>query len=79
MNSYTIYFIIFACLAYLICTDESIAKAVFFLSKLARFEYEKLKWWLFNSPDNLIVRWSIRRRSNQLAKELMKQLEDERK
>ena len=79
MNSYTIYFIIFACLAYLIVSDESVAKAVFFLSRLARFEYEKLKWWLIMNPKSPWGRYTLYRRSNQLAKELMKQLEDERK
>ena len=79
MNSYTIYFIIFACIAYLIVTDESVAKAVFFLSKLARFEYEKLKWWLIMNPKSPWGRYTLHRRSNQLAKELMKQLEDKEK
>ena len=73
MNSYTIYFIIFACIAYLIVTDASIAKLVVFLSKLARFEYEKVKWWIFNSPQNPIVRYQMHRRSMKLAEELMKE------
>lgn len=73
MNSYTIYFIIFACIAYLICTDESVAKAVVFLSKLARFEYEKVKWWLLHNPRSLWGRYSIHRRSMKLAEELMKE------
>jgi hypothetical protein len=79
MSSYTVYFIIFACLACLIVTDESVAKAVVFLSQLARFEYEKLKWWLIMNPKSPWGRYSIHRRSNQLAKELMKELEDKTK
>ena len=73
MNSYTIYFIIFACIAYLIATDESIAKLVVFLSKLARFEYEKVKWWLIMNPKSPWGRYSIHRRSMKLAEELMKE------
>lgn len=79
MSSYTIYFIIFACVAYLIVTDESVAKAVVFISKLARFEYEKLKWWLIMNPKSPWGRYTLHRRSHQLAKELMKVLEDKEK
>lgn len=79
MSSYTVYFIIFACLSYLIVTDESIAKTVTFLSHLVRFEYEKLKWWLLMNPKSPWGRYSIHRRSHQLAKELMKELEEKQK
>lgn len=79
MSSYTIYFIIFACIAYLIATDESVAKAVVFLSQLARFEYEKVKWWLIMNPKSPWGRYSIHRRSHRLAKELMKELEERQK
>ena len=79
MSSYTIYFIIFACIGYLIATDESVAKAVVFLSQLARFEYEKLKWWLIMNPKSLWGRYTLHRRSHQLAKELMKELEERQK
>ena len=77
MSSYTIYFIIFACIAYLIVTDSSIAKLVDFLSKIARFEYEKVKWILLNSPRNPIVRYQMYRRSMKLAEELMKEYNKE--
>ena len=76
MNSTYIYFIIFFCIAYLIVTDQSVAKAFYMLTQLARVQYERTKWWILHSPDNFIVRWLIHRRSMKMAKELMKKFED---
>ena len=71
-----IYFVIFFCIAYLIVTDQSVARAFYMLTQLARVEYEKVKWWILHSPDNLIVRWLIHKRSMKMAKELMKEFEE---
>lgn len=79
MNSVYIYLIIFGCIAYLIVTDESVAALVNYSSRLLRFQYEKVKWLVVHSPDNLIVRWLIHRRSMKIAKELLKELEDKNK
>lgn len=74
MSYYYFWFIIFSIFAYLIITDNSIAYSFFLISKIVKFKYEKIKWWIFNSPDNFIVRWSIHRRSMRIAKELQKEL-----
>ena len=79
MSSTYIYFIIFFCVAYLIVTDQSVARAFYMLTQLARVQYEKTKWWILHSPDNLIVRWLIHRRSMKMAKELMKEFEETNK
>lgn len=79
MSALYIYFIIFFCIAYLILTDQSVARGFYMLTQLARVEYEKVKWWIQHSPDNLIVRWLIHRRSMKMAKELMKEFEDKNK
>ena len=79
MSSSYIYFIIFFCIAYLIVTDQSVARGFYMLTQLARVEYEKVKWWIMHSPDNLIVRWLIHRRSMKMAKELMKEFEETNK
>ena len=79
MSSTYIYFIIFFCIAYLIVTDQSVARAFYMLTQLARVQYEKTKWWIVHSPDNLIVRWLIHRRSMKMAKELMKEFEETNK
>lgn len=74
MTSTYIYFIIFFCIAYLIVTDQSVARAFYMLTQLAQVQYEKTKWWILHNPANPIVKYLIWRRSNQLARELMKEL-----
>jgi hypothetical protein len=49
------------------------------LTQLARVQYEKVKWWVQNSPANPIVRYFIWRRSMRLAKELMEELAEKNK
>lgn len=75
MNSYYIYFIIFTCIAYLIVTDESIAKLFVILIALLRVKYERVKWWLIYSPTNPIVKYMMWRRSWKIAKELQKEFD----
>ena len=79
MSASYVYFIIFFCIGYLIVTDSSVARGFYMLTQLARVQYEKTKWWILHSPDNLIVRWLIHRRSMKMAKELMKEFEETNK
>jgi len=79
MNTYTIWFILFAFAAYFIVTDESVAKAVFFVSQLIKNKFEVMKWWVMNNPKLPWVRYSMHRRSMKLAEELMKELESKNK
>ena len=79
MNPTYIYLTIFFCIAYLIVTDQSVARGFYMLTQLARVQYEKVKWWVANSPSNIFVRWLIHRRSMKLAKELMKEFEEKNK
>ena len=70
MTSYYFWFGIFMFVGYLIATDSSVAYAVVIVSKLIKFQYEKTKWWLFNNPRNIIVKWLMWRRALRIAKEL---------
>ena len=76
MNSTYIYFIIFFCIAYLIVTDQSVARAFYMLTQLAKVEYEKVKWWILHNPANPIVKYLIWRKSIKMAEELMKEFEN---
>lgn len=76
MNASSIYFIIFFCIAYLIITDQSVARAFYMLTQLARVQYEKTKWWILHNPANPVVKYLIWRRSMKLAKELMDELKN---
>ena len=77
--SYYISFLIFAVVAYLIVTDNSVAAAFYYVVKLIKFEYEKRKWMILNDPRNPIVKYLIWRRSYKLAKELSRELESNAK
>jgi hypothetical protein len=79
MNPYYVWFIIFACLGYLIITDLSIAKLVVYLSGLLRFQYEKVKFWLWMNPKTPWARFMMWRRAYKLAKELREELESKSK
>jgi hypothetical protein len=76
MNPYYIWFIIFFCIGYLIVTDNSIARLFILLTRLAEVEYRKVKWWVLHNPSNIFVRWLIHRRSMKMAKELMREFEE---
>ena len=67
------YFIIFFCIAYLIITDQSVSRAFYMLTQLARVQYEKTKWWILHNPANPVVKYLISRRSMKLAKEFEKE------
>jgi predicted transcriptional regulator len=79
MNTLYIYLLIFACIAYLIITDESIARAVTLLSQIIKFQFDKTKWIIMNDPRNPIVKYFMWKRAYKLAEELQKELEDKSK
>ena len=79
MSSTYIYFVIFFCISYLIVTDQSVARGFYLLTQIVRVQYEKTKWWILHSPDNIIVKWLIHRKSMKMAKELMKEFEETNK
>lgn len=79
MTAQYIYLVIFGCAAYLIVTDESVAKAVYFVSKIVQNKFVIFRWWLVNNPKTPWARYLMWKRSNQLAKELMDELKSKNK
>ena len=79
MSASYIYFIIFFCIAYLILTDQSVARGFYMITQLVRVQYEKTKWWIFHNPANPIVKYLMWRRAYKLAKELQQELESRNK
>jgi hypothetical protein len=79
MTAQYVYLIIFACIAYLIATDESIAKAFYYVTKMLQNKFQVFRWWLVNNPRTPWARYFMWRRSNQLAKELMNELKSKNK
>ena len=76
MSSYTFWLIIFAFVLYFIATDQSVARAFYMLTQLARVQYEKTKWWILYNPANPIVKYFMWRKSVKMAEELMRELEE---
>ena len=67
---------LFLIVGYFVVTDNSLATFLVLTQKRIELEYEKLKWRIMQSPDNLIVKYMIWRRSIKLAKELRKELDE---
>ena len=76
MNITYIYLIIFGCIAYLIVTDESIAKAIVFIAEIVKNKFLIFKWWFIHNPKTPWARYSMYRNSMKMAEELMKEFED---
>ena len=77
MTSYYIWLTIFAVVMYFIVTDERVAAAFYYVTKLAKYNFQKMKWWwLKNNPRNPVVKYLMWRRSIKLAKELMDELKN---
>ena len=76
MTTQYVYLIIFFCLGYLIVTDESVAKAVVFVSKIIKNKFDIFKWWFIHNPKTPWARYSMHRRSMKLAEELMREFEN---
>ena len=76
MTSYYIWLTVFAVVMYFIVTDESIAAAFYYITKLVKSNYEKQKWWLLHNPRNPVVKYLMWRRSMKLAKELQKYFDE---
>lgn len=75
MEYYYFWFFIFALLAYFIVTDDSVAKAFYYVIELVKFKYRKTKWWFLHNPANPVVKYFMWRRAMKLAKELAKEFD----
>ena len=71
MDSHYILFALFAVAAYFIVTDESVAAAFFYVSKLAKAYIDRQWWWLMNNPRNPVVKYLIYRRSLKMSEKIM--------
>ena len=76
MDSHYILFALFAVAAYFIVTDESVAAAFFYVTKLAKAYTQRQWWWLLNNPRNPVVKYLIYRRSLKTAEGILKSIEE---
>ncbi len=74
MNPQLAWFALFAVAMYFIVSDESIAAAFYYVTKLAKAYIERQWWWLLHNPRNPVVKYIIYRRSLKMAEEIMRQI-----
>ena len=77
--TYYVWFIIFAVVAYFIATDDSIAAAFYYVTRIIKNKYLIFQWWLIHNPSTPWAKYSMWRHSNRLAKELMNELKSRNK
>ena len=76
MDFHYILFAIFAVAAYFIVTDESVAAAFYYVTRLVKAYIQRQLWWLLHNPRNPVVKYMMWRRSMKLAKELQKYFDE---
>ena len=74
MNSQLAWFALFAVAMYFIVSDESIAAAFYYVTRLAKAYIERQWWWLLHNPRNPVIKYLIYRRSLKMAEEIMRQI-----
>jgi hypothetical protein len=68
------WFALFAVAMYFIVSDESIATAFFYVTRLAKAYIQRQLWWLTHNPRNPVVKYMIHRRSLKMAEDLMREI-----
>ena len=74
MTAQLTWFALFAVVMYFIVTDESIAAAFYYVTRLAKAYTQRQWWWLLHNPRNPVVKYMIHRRSLKMAEEMMRQI-----
>jgi len=60
--------------AYFILTDDSVAAAFFYVTRLVKAYIQRQWWWFLHNPRNPVVKYLIYRRSLKLAEDMMAQI-----
>lgn len=79
METYYIWLVLFAIVAYIIVSDRNVSDAFVYIFDITKNNIIKQIWWLKNNPKNPVVKYLMHRRSMEMAKELMKEFESKNK
>jgi len=71
MTAQYLWLVVFSFALYFIITDESIAAAFYYVTRLAKAYIQRQWWWFTHNPKNPVVKYLIYRRSLKLAQEMM--------
>ena len=77
--TYYVWFALFAIITYIAVSDKNVSDAFVYIFDITKNNIIKQIWWLKNNPRTPWAKYSMRRRSNQLAKELMDELQSKNK
>jgi DNA modification methylase len=75
METYYIWLVLFAIVAYIIVSDRNVSDAFVYIFDIIKNNIIKQIWWLKNNPKNPVVKYLMWRRSMRMAKDLMKEFE----
>ena len=74
MTAQYLWLIVFSFALYFIITDESIAAAFYYVTRLAKAYIQRQWWWFTHNPRNPVVKYLIYRRSLKGAENIMRQI-----
>ena len=74
MTAQYLWLVVFSFALYFIITDESIAAAFYYVTRLAKSHIQRQWWWLLHNPKNPVVKYLIYRRSLKMAEQLMSKI-----
>jgi hypothetical protein len=77
--TYYVWFALFAIITYIAVSDKNVSDAFVYIFDITKNNIIKQIWWLKNNPRTPWAKYSMWRRSNQLAKELMDELQSKNK
>jgi len=74
MTAQYLWLVVFSFALYFIITDESIAAAFYYVTRLAKAYIQRQWWWFTHNPRNPVVKYLIYRRSLKVAENIMRQI-----
>ena len=74
MTAQYLWLVVFSFALYFIITDESIAAAFYYVTRLGKSYIQRQWWWLLHNPKNPVVKYLIYRRSLKMAEQLMSKI-----
>ena len=74
MNIQLAWFALFAVALYFIVSDESIAAAFYYVTRIASTYIRRKWWWITHNPRNPVVKYLIYRQSLKMAEKIMAEI-----
>ena len=76
--TYYVWFALFAIITYITVSDKNVSDAFVYIFDITKNNIIKQIWWLKNNPRTPWAKYQMWKRSNQLAKDLMEELQSKK-